>query len=109
MENIQSISLEMETEVNKVTDVSGQSESAGASGPWPRPSQFYQLHEEPPLTIWTSSCLLLLQRDTVISFGNQSVALSDTPLIAHRCDYMFEVDGDAVLEKPVACYSLCQV
>ena len=49
------------------------------------------------------------QRDTVISFGNQSVALSDTPLITHRCDYVFEVDGDIVLEKPVACYNLCQV
>lgn len=50
-----------------------------------------------------------LQRDTVISFGNQSVALSDAPLIAHRCDYVFEVDGDCVLERPVACYNLCQV
>lgn len=50
-----------------------------------------------------------LQRDTVISFGNQSVALSDTPLITHRCDYVFEVDGDNVLEKPVPCYNLYQV
>lgn len=50
-----------------------------------------------------------LQRDTVISFGNQSVAMSDAPLIAHRCDYVFEVDGDNVLERPVACYNLCQV
>lgn len=50
-----------------------------------------------------------LQRDTVISFGNQSVAMSDTPLIAHRCDYVFEVDGDNVMERPVACYNLCQV
>ncbi len=50
-----------------------------------------------------------LQRDTVISFGNQSVALSDAPLIAHRCDYVFEVDGDSVLERPVACYNLCHV
>ncbi|XP_049452756.1 solute carrier family 1 member 8b [Epinephelus fuscoguttatus] len=49
------------------------------------------------------------RRDTVISFGNQSVALSDVPLIAHRCDYVFEVDGDNVLEKPMTCYSLCQV
>uniref|UniRef100_A0A665V864 Amino acid transporter n=1 Tax=Echeneis naucrates TaxID=173247 RepID=A0A665V864_ECHNA len=48
-------------------------------------------------------------RDTVISFGNQSVALSDAPLITHRCDYVFEVDGDNVLERPVACYNLCQV
>lgn len=50
-----------------------------------------------------------LQRDTVISFGNQSVALSDAPLITHRCDYVFEVDGDNVLEKPVPSYNLCQV
>uniref|UniRef100_A0A3Q2Z127 Amino acid transporter n=1 Tax=Hippocampus comes TaxID=109280 RepID=A0A3Q2Z127_HIPCM len=48
-------------------------------------------------------------RDTVISVGNQSVTLSDAPLIAHRCDFMFEVDGDNILEKPVACYNLCQV
>uniref|UniRef100_A0A3B4G4R4 Amino acid transporter n=1 Tax=Pundamilia nyererei TaxID=303518 RepID=A0A3B4G4R4_9CICH len=38
-----------------------------------------------------------------------SVALSDAPLITHRCDYVFEVDGDNVLEKPVPCYNLCQV
>ncbi|PWA29515.1 hypothetical protein CCH79_00008038 [Gambusia affinis] len=49
------------------------------------------------------------RRDTVISFGNQSVAMSDAPLIAHRCDYVFEVDGDNVLERPVPCYNLCQV
>ncbi|KAF3701014.1 Excitatory amino acid transporter 5 Retinal glutamate transporter Solute carrier family 1 member 7 [Channa argus] len=49
------------------------------------------------------------RRDTVISFGNQSVALSDVPLIAHRCDYVFEVDGDNVLERPMACYNLCHV
>lgn len=49
------------------------------------------------------------QRDTVISFGNQSVAMSDAPLIGHRCDYVFEVDGENVLERPVACYNLCQV
>lgn len=49
------------------------------------------------------------QRDTVISFGNQSVALSDAPLITHRCDYVFDVDGDCVTERPVACYNLCQV
>lgn len=53
--------------------------------------------------------LSLTQRDTVISFGNQSVALSDAPLIAQRCNYMFEVDGDTVLEKPAGCYNLCQV
>lgn len=52
---------------------------------------------------------LPLQRDTVISFGNQSVALSDAPLIAHRCDYVFEVDGENVMERPMACYNLCQV
>lgn len=56
--------------------------------------------------IWLVSTL---QRDTVISFGNQSVAMSDAPLIAHRCDYVFEVDGDNVMERPVACYNLCQV
>uniref|UniRef100_A0A3P9I7I3 Amino acid transporter n=1 Tax=Oryzias latipes TaxID=8090 RepID=A0A3P9I7I3_ORYLA len=49
------------------------------------------------------------RRDTVISFGNQSVALSDAPLLPHRCDCMFEVDGDNVLERPVPCYNLCQV
>nr|CAE01483.1 EAAT1 [Tetraodon nigroviridis] len=49
------------------------------------------------------------RRDTVISFGNQSVALSDAPLIAHRCDSIFEVDGENVMERPVACYNLCQV
>ncbi|KAM7403376.1 hypothetical protein PAMA_004025 [Pampus argenteus] len=49
------------------------------------------------------------RRDTVISFGNQSVAMSDAPLMAHRGDYVFEVDGDNVLERPVACYNLCQV
>ncbi|TWW54765.1 excitatory amino acid transporter 5-like [Takifugu flavidus] len=49
------------------------------------------------------------RRDTVISFGNQSVALSDAPLIAHRCDYIFEVDGENMMERPVACYNLCQV
>ncbi|KAA8581987.1 hypothetical protein FQN60_008727, partial [Etheostoma spectabile] len=48
------------------------------------------------------------RRDTVISFGNQSMAMSDAPLITHRCDYVYEVDGDNVLEKPVACYNLCQ-
>uniref|UniRef100_A0A3Q2PM66 Amino acid transporter n=1 Tax=Fundulus heteroclitus TaxID=8078 RepID=A0A3Q2PM66_FUNHE len=49
------------------------------------------------------------RRDTVISFGNQSVAMSDAPLITHRCDYVYEVDGDSVLERPVPCYNLCQV
>ncbi|KAM6912127.1 solute carrier family 1 member 8b [Xenentodon cancila] len=49
------------------------------------------------------------RRDTVISFGNQSVALSDAPLIAHRCDCMFEVDGDSVVERPLPCLNLCQV
>ncbi|XP_068608095.1 solute carrier family 1 member 8b [Brachionichthys hirsutus] len=48
-------------------------------------------------------------RDTVVSFGCQSMALSDTPLIGHRFDYVYEVDGDNVLERTVACYSLCQV
>uniref|UniRef100_H2MAN5 Amino acid transporter n=1 Tax=Oryzias latipes TaxID=8090 RepID=H2MAN5_ORYLA len=39
----------------------------------------------------------------------KSVALSDAPLLPHRCDCMFEVDGDNVLERPVPCYNLCQV
>lgn len=66
---------------------------------------FFTFQEPTNLPAWLSSP----QRDTVISFGNQSVALSDAPLIAHRCDYVFEVDGDNVLERPVACYNLCQV
>nr|XP_057946900.1 excitatory amino acid transporter 5-like isoform X2 [Doryrhamphus excisus] len=49
------------------------------------------------------------RRDTVISVGNQSVTLSDAPLMAHRCDFVFEVDGDNILEKPMTCYNLCQV
>ncbi|XP_015825161.1 excitatory amino acid transporter 5 isoform X2 [Nothobranchius furzeri] len=58
----------------------------------------------------TSAAVDKGRRDTVISFGNQSVALSDAPLIAHRCDYVFEVDGDNVMvEKPLPCYNLCQV
>ncbi|KAF6726267.1 Excitatory amino acid transporter 5 [Oryzias melastigma] len=56
-----------------------------------------------------SSVVSSERRDTVISFGNQSVALSDAPLLPHRCDCMFEVDGDNVLERPVPCYNLCQV
>ncbi|KAG7271000.1 hypothetical protein CRUP_038451, partial [Coryphaenoides rupestris] len=49
------------------------------------------------------------RRDTVISFGNQSVTLSEAPLMAHRCDYVFDVDGEQVTEKPMPCYNLCQV
>ncbi|KAL1022010.1 hypothetical protein UPYG_G00021040 [Umbra pygmaea] len=44
------------------------------------------------------------RRDTVISFGGQSVQscdLSESPLIAnaHRCDYVYEVEGDCVTER----------
>ena len=35
--------------------------------------------------------------------------MSDAPLLTHRCDYVFEVDGDSVLERPVGNYNLCQV
>lgn len=59
------------------------------------------------------SCLMAVffQRDTVISFGNQSVQsfpTSETPLLANR-DYILEVIGDQVIEKPSPCYNLCQV
>ncbi|XP_038835451.1 solute carrier family 1 member 8b [Salvelinus fontinalis] len=54
------------------------------------------------------------RRDTVISFGGQSVqscALSDAPLMdyAHRCDYVYEVEGDCVTERSGPTYNLCQV
>ncbi|XP_029612687.1 solute carrier family 1 member 8b [Salmo trutta] len=54
------------------------------------------------------------RRDTVISFGGQSVqscALSEAPLMdyAHRCDYVYEVEGDCVTEKSGPSYNLCQV
>ncbi|XP_031648495.1 excitatory amino acid transporter 5-like [Oncorhynchus kisutch] len=54
------------------------------------------------------------RRDTVISFGGQSVqscALSEAPLMdyAHRCDYVYEVEGDCVTEKSGPTYNLCQV
>ncbi|KAJ3612831.1 hypothetical protein NHX12_019089 [Muraenolepis orangiensis] len=49
------------------------------------------------------------RRDTVISFGNQSGTMSEAPLMAHRCDFVFDVDGEQVTEKPLACYNLCQV
>uniref|UniRef100_A0A8C8FE54 Amino acid transporter n=1 Tax=Oncorhynchus tshawytscha TaxID=74940 RepID=A0A8C8FE54_ONCTS len=53
-------------------------------------------------------------RDTVISFGGQSVqscALSEAPLMdyAHRCDYVYEVEGDCVTERSGPTYNLCQV
>ncbi|XP_056446825.1 solute carrier family 1 member 8b isoform X2 [Gadus chalcogrammus] len=48
-------------------------------------------------------------RDTAISFGNQSVTMSEAPLMSHRCDYVYEVDRDQVMERPLACYNLCQV
>ncbi|XP_042574534.1 excitatory amino acid transporter 5-like isoform X1 [Cyprinus carpio] len=51
------------------------------------------------------------RRDTVISFGNQSVQsfpTSEVPLLANR-DYILEVVGDQVIERPTACYNLCQV
>nr|XP_046178815.1 excitatory amino acid transporter 5-like [Oncorhynchus gorbuscha] len=54
------------------------------------------------------------RRDTVISFGGQSVqscALSEAPLMdyAHRCDYVYEVEGDSVTERSGPTYNLCQV
>ncbi|CAL8297620.1 unnamed protein product [Arctogadus glacialis] len=49
------------------------------------------------------------RRDTAISFGNQSVTMSEAPLMSHRCDCMYEVDRDQVMERPLACYNLCQV
>ncbi|XP_051739850.1 solute carrier family 1 member 8b isoform X3 [Ctenopharyngodon idella] len=51
------------------------------------------------------------RRDTVISFGNQSVQsfpTSEVPLLANR-DYILEVVGDQVIERPTTCYNLCQV
>ncbi|KAK1893726.1 Excitatory amino acid transporter 5 [Dissostichus eleginoides] len=50
-----------------------------------------------------------IRRDTIISFGNQSMAMSDAPLLTHRCDYVYDVEGETVLERPVACYNLCHV
>ncbi|XP_062371609.1 solute carrier family 1 member 8b [Sardina pilchardus] len=51
------------------------------------------------------------RRDTVISYGTQSVQsvpLSEIPLITNR-DYIFEVAGDSVTERPPTLYNLCQV
>uniref|UniRef100_A0A8B9L764 Amino acid transporter n=1 Tax=Astyanax mexicanus TaxID=7994 RepID=A0A8B9L764_ASTMX len=52
------------------------------------------------------------RRDTVTSYyGNQSVQSipsSEVPLIANR-DYILEVVGDQVIERPTAYYNLCQV
>ncbi|XP_076149767.1 solute carrier family 1 member 8b [Alosa pseudoharengus] len=51
------------------------------------------------------------RRDTVISYGTQSVQsvpLSEIPLITNR-DYIFEVAGDTVTERPPTLYNLCQV
>ncbi|XP_030629506.1 solute carrier family 1 member 8b [Chanos chanos] len=51
------------------------------------------------------------RRDTVISYGNQSVQSipsSEVPLIANR-DYILEVVGDTVIERPTTYYNLCQV
>ncbi|XP_034015669.1 solute carrier family 1 member 8b [Thalassophryne amazonica] len=48
-------------------------------------------------------------RDTIISFSTSSMGMAEAPLIPHRCDYVFEVDGDNVQEKKVTCYNLCQV
>ncbi|KAF7659880.1 hypothetical protein LDENG_00291760 [Lucifuga dentata] len=49
------------------------------------------------------------RRDTIISFSNQSVAPSEAPLITQRCDCVYEVDGDNVLERSIPCYNLYQV
>ncbi|KAL2097201.1 hypothetical protein ACEWY4_006408 [Coilia grayii] len=51
------------------------------------------------------------RRGTVISYGAQSVQsvpLSEMPLISNK-DYIFEVVGDTVTERPPALYNLCQV
>ncbi|XP_072314368.1 excitatory amino acid transporter 5-like [Eucyclogobius newberryi] len=49
------------------------------------------------------------RRGTVISVGTQSLAMSDTSLLPHRCDYVYDVDGDTVVERPVPGINLCQV
>ncbi|XP_046872391.1 solute carrier family 1 member 8b [Hypomesus transpacificus] len=49
------------------------------------------------------------RRDTVISLGTHSVTMSEAPLLSHRCDYVYDVDGESVTEKPVPSYALCQV
>ncbi|KAI2667718.1 Excitatory amino acid transporter 5 [Labeo rohita] len=54
---------------------------------------------------------IMAHLDTVISFGNQSVQslpTSEVPLLANR-DYILEVVGDQVIERPTTCYNLCQV
>lgn len=51
------------------------------------------------------------RRDTVISYGTQSVQsmpMSEAPLLCNK-DYIFEVVGDQVTERPQTFYNLCQV
>ncbi|XP_028830945.1 excitatory amino acid transporter 5-like isoform X1 [Denticeps clupeoides] len=51
------------------------------------------------------------RRDTVTSYGTQSVQsmpLSEIPLMSNK-DYIFEVVGETVTEKPTTFYNLCQV
>ena len=45
----------------------------------------------------------------MISLGTHSVTMSEAPLLSHRCDYVYDVDGESVTEKPVPSYALCQV
>lgn len=81
------------------------------------------------LTCWQPAPFVsFLQRDTLVSFNNEnrrdtvislgtvvslgthSVTLSEAPLLGQRySDYVCDVDGDMVTEKPVPSYQLCQV
>lgn len=65
----------------------------------------------PPQLHGLMDLLCVSQRDTVISYGTQSVQsvpLSEVPLITNK-DYIFEVVGDTVTERPPTFYNLCQV
>ncbi|XP_018609114.1 excitatory amino acid transporter 5-like [Scleropages formosus] len=51
------------------------------------------------------------RRDTVTSCGIQSVEsvpMTEVPLLANK-DYVFEVIGDTVMERPAAYYNICHV
>ena len=66
---------------------------------------FHQLHG------LMMDLLCASQRGTAISYGTQSVLsvpLYDVPLISNK-DYIFEVAGDTVTERPPTFYNLCQV
>ncbi len=57
------------------------------------------------------SVFCVLQRDTLVSLGNQSMQsfpTSEIPLLVNR-DYILEVVGDQVIERPTTSYNLCQV